>query len=232
MLRLLEQDYTNYQNLIAELESMPLTRQQIDSLLQTKAIGQRTNGELIAAFDTYLQLIDHTRRSEEAGANVNEALKLTLQGVHVRTDRWVQGQLRSLLVASNDQQRSEIETRISKYLDEAIQDQDANRLRDFTRFFGTHTLADTARIELASTLVDSESSFIQETVEAELLLVSLQLESTDETIQRRCHVELAKLYENVERYPESHDYYMELQSRWADVPVDGEMTGVNLQPIV
>ena len=225
MLRLLEQDYTSYQNLIAELESMPLTRQQIDSLLQTKAIGQRTNGELIAAFDTYLQLIDHTRQSEEAGANVNEALKLTLQGVHVRTDRWVQGQLRSLLVASNDQQRSEIETRISKYLDEAIQDQDANRLRDFTRFFGTHTLADTARIELASTLVDSESSFIQETVEAELLLVSLQLESTDETIQRRCHVELAKLYENVERYPESHDYYMELQSRWADVPVDGEMTG-------
>lgn len=225
MLRLLQQDYATYQNLVGELEGMPLTSQQVEHLLQTKAAGQRMTGEIIAAFDTYLQLIDHTRQSEDAGANVNEVLKLTEQGVHVRTDRWVQGQMRSLLEASNDQQRTQIESRISQYLDAAIQQQDVLRLRDFTRFFGTHPLADTARIELATTLVVSEASYIQETVEAEMLLVSLQLNSTDDRIQQQSHIQLARLYEKLERFDEAQDYYTSIGQRWSSVKVDGDVTG-------
>ncbi|MBA63270.1 MAG: hypothetical protein CMJ76_13005 [Planctomycetaceae bacterium] len=225
MLRLLQQDYATYKTLLAELEILPLTSQQIDELLQTKAAGQLVTGEIIAAFDTYLQLIDHARQSEDAGANVNEVLKLTEQGVHVRTDRWVQGQMRALLAASNDQQRTEIESRISQYLEEAVTQKDTLRLRDFTRFFGTHTLADTARIELASALVNSDSSYIQETIESELLLVTLQLNSADEQIQRRCHVELAKLYEKVGRHQDAYTTYVTIKQRWPAKIVEGELTG-------
>ena len=225
MLRLLQQDYGTYQTLLTELEALPLTGQQIEQLLQTKASGQRVVGEIIAAFDTYLQLIDHARQSEDAGANVNEVLKLTPQGVHVRTDRWVQGQLRALLAAGNAQQRAEIESRISQYLEEAVAEKDILRLRDFTRFFGTHTLADTARIELASALVDSESSYIQETIESELLLVSLQLNSKDDEIQRRSHVELAKLYIGVGRHQDALNTLSIIRNRWAENRVDGEQTG-------
>ena len=225
MLHLLRQDYATYKTLLTELETLPLTMQQVENLLQTKAAGQRVTGEIIAAFDTYLQLISHTRKSEDAGANVNEILKLTPQGVHVRTDRWVQGQMRALLEAGNEQQRSEIESRISQYLNEAVKQEDTLRLRDFTRFFGTHALADTARIELASALVNSESSYIQETIEAELLLVTLQLNSTDEQIQRRCHVELAKLYEMVERHEDAYNTYSTIKNRWPAEIVDGELTG-------
>ena len=225
MLRLLQQDYATYQMLLTELEALPLTSQQVEQLLQTKAAGQRMVGEIIAAFDTYLQLIDHARQSEDAGANVNEVLKLTPQGVHVRTDRWVQGQMRALLAAGNAQQRAEIESRISQYLEEAVAQKDTLRLRDFTRFFGTHPLADTARIELASALVNSDSSYIQETIESELLLVSLQLNSKDDEIQRRSHVELAKLYISVGRYQDAFDTLAVIRNRWAEKHVDGEQTG-------
>lgn len=225
MLRLLQQDYASYQPLVSELEKMALTSQQVENLLQTKAAGQRITGEILAAFDTYLQLIDHAHQYENAGANVNETLKVTPQGVHVRTDRWVQGQLRALLESGNDQQRSDIETRIAEYLQQAIDQKDVLRLRDFTRFFGTHQLADTARMELASALVNSDSSYIQETVESELILVSLQVTSTDEQIQQRCQVELAKLYEKVGRHQQAYQFYSDIKQRWPDQIVDADLTG-------
>ena len=229
MISLLRADYATYESLGPELQQLTMTMGQFEEYLQTKAEGQRKTGQITGSFETYLELIEHSSKQADISAHVTSALRLSNDGVHVRIDRLVQGQLYTLLNSATDQQRKQIESRISEFLQAAVSTANVNQLRDFSRYFGTHPLAQQARLELAIALIETQAGYAREMLEAEMLLIYLQRHATDEVIQRTTMVYLAKLLSLSNQHTLAAQHLQTIAKRWPNEPVFEDMTGIQLR---
>ena len=229
MLSMLRADYASYESLGLELQQLTLTMGQFEEYLQTKAEGQRITGQIIESFETYLELIEHSSKQTDIPAHVTATLRLSNDGVHVRIDRLVQGQLHTLLKSATEQQRQQIESRISEFLKVAVATTNVNQLRDFSRYFGTHPLAQQARLELAIVLIETQAGYAREMLEAEMLLIHLQRHAADEVLQRTTMVYLAKLLSLNNQYDLAAQHFQAIAKRWPNEPVFEDMTGIELR---
>jgi outer membrane protein assembly factor BamB len=229
MISLLRADYASYKSLGPELQQLTLTMGQFEEYLQTKAEGQRITGQITESFETYLELIEHSSKQTDISAHVTATLRLSSDGVHVRIDRLVQGQLHTLLSSATEQQRQQIESRISEFLKAAVATANVNQLRDFSRYFGTHPLAQQARLELAIALIETQAGYAREMLEAEMLLIHLQRHTADEVLQRTTMVYLAKLLSLNNQYDLAAQHFQAIAKRWPNEPVFEDMTGIELR---
>ena len=229
MISLLRADYASYEALGRELQQLTLTMGQFEEYLQTKAEGQRKTGQITASFETYLELIEHSSKQADIAAHATAALRLSSDGVHVRIDRLVQGQLHTLLNSATEQQRQQIENRISDFLKSAVTTANVNQLRDFSRYFGTHPLAQEARLELAIALIETQAGYAREMLEAEMLLIHLQRHTADEVLQRTTMVYLAKLLSLNNQHALAAQHFHTIAKRWPNEPVFEDMTGIELR---
>jgi len=228
MLILMRADFATYENLGDEIQNLDLTSVQFESFLQAKAEGQRKTGQVTASFETYLELIAHSSKLDSTNTDINPELRLTSEGVHVRIDRWVQGQLVSLLESANAQQRMDIELRIEEHLKRAVAQSDVLQLRDFSRFFGTHSLAEQARLELAIALIETQAGYASEMLEAEMLLVHLQNHAANPQVQQTSMVYLSRLLTMSGHYQQAANVYREIAARWPDNTVFENISGSQL----
>ncbi len=229
MISLLRADYASYKSLGPELRKLTLTMEQFEEYLQTKAEGQRQTGQITGSFETYLELIEHSSKQADISAHITAALRLSTDGVHVRIDRLVQGQLHTLLNSATAEQRKQIEDRISEFLQAAVAAANVNQLRDFSRYFGTHPLAQQARLELAIALIETQAGYAREMLEAEMLLIHLQRHGTDDLLQRTTMVYLAKLLTVSKQHALAAQHFQDIAKRWPNEPVFENMTGIELR---
>jgi len=231
ILNLLRKDFSTHQNLVEEARSLVQHPAEREAFLQLLASGLQNSGDLEGAFETYMSLWaldlsgNATAQSEGELQHVDR-----FQTLRVRRDRWIQARIVQLLKEATDDQRVEMEKTIQVHYDEAVASGKTQPLRNFVGFFGRHSLAEQAQLELASRLIRlirADEILDRELLEAELYLVRLK-RSSQQSVAAGATARLARLLTLARRYEEAVPYYRELAAKWPDQVVLDDQTGKQL----
>ena len=171
---LLQDDFLGNRTLAAELEKLidhPAQRQEYLELL---AAGLQENGEILAAFDTYMVLIEAITLSLDLELDTGQPLQTVEDDLQVRRDRWIQVKLEGLRAVASEDQRKHIDSVILERYAKAVESGRPRSLRQYLSYFGRHPSGSTARMQLASRLIESNQAIERELLEAELLLTHIQ----------------------------------------------------------
>ncbi|MEC9003213.1 MAG: PQQ-binding-like beta-propeller repeat protein, partial [Planctomycetota bacterium] len=227
ILDLLREDFTTHQGLIAEARDLVEQPAERESFLQLLAMGLQNSGDLEGSFQTYMSLWTLDLQSS-ATPQDERPLEKVSEDLHVRRDRWIQARIMQLLTKAEPAQRAKMEKTIQAHYDEAVASAKTQPLRNFIGFFGSHTLAEQAQLQLASQLIHADQIIDRELLEAELYLVRLK-RSANESVVAGATARLARLLKLARRYDEAVPYYIELATRWPDTVVIDDQTGQQLR---
>ncbi len=203
-------DFADHRGELAEIERLIDKQPQQSTFLRLVATGCQATGDLPAAFAAYLRIADLESPNE---------LDRIDNSLSVRRDRWVQSRLKSLLDAASLPERTEMERTVAARLEAAMQNAGPVSLKRFLAYFGALPIADTAREQLVTRLVEEGSL-----VEAEQLLRRLEA-SNDVRRAAAATARYAALLENAGRSDEAVLYYRRLAERFADVECRSGQTG-------
>ena len=226
ILNLLRKDFSTHQNLVEEARRLAQHPAEREAFLQLLASGLQNSGDLEGAFKTYMSLWALDLKGSVA-THSEEKLEPVAENLHVRRDRWIQARIVQLLNEATADQRAEMEKTIQVHYDEAVASGKTQPLRNFIGFFGRHSLAERAQLELASQLIHTDQIIDRELLEAELYLVRLK-RSAEQTVVAGATARLARLLTVARRYDEAVPYYRELAAKWPDQVVLDDQTGKQL----
>ena len=199
-------DFDGSRQSAEDLESLIDQKQQRTKYLRYMAMGLQRSGETLAAFQTYLKLLDQ----EPVRAELDEANESLL----VRRDRWIQGQLGQLRSAAKPEDQRQIDAVVQARLAAALTVPEGKpqiaALRSFLSLFGSHPGADEAREQLARRLSGHDTL-----LEREQLLRRLEASPVEQTA-RRATVRLGVLFEEAGRPEFAAICYRKLLDRWKD----------------
>jgi outer membrane protein assembly factor BamB len=226
-LELLRADFPANRALTVELEKLldhPSQRQQY---LEILAVGLQQNGELAAAFDAYILLIDTLTVPIDVGTETFERLQRVEEDLQVRRDRWIQVKLAILREAANEDEQQRMDAVVLERYVLAVGSGRAQSLRDYLAYFGQHPSALSARMQLASRLIESNQAIERELLEAEIHLTHIQ-HSADKSLHGEAMARMALLLHKADRPVEAALAYQQLAARHSDEVVLEGSTGQQL----
>ncbi len=142
----LQQEFADYRPQTAEIEQLLDDSSQQASYCRLMAAGLQRSGDLSAAFEYYLKLIDL------------DADRLPLEPVtkslYVRRDRWVQAQLALLRLEVRGETARKIDGEIRARYQAALATGSIEALQHFLDYFGNQPIAAEARAELIHKLIE------------------------------------------------------------------------------
>lgn len=189
----------NPEGLVARLEQIQRlwgqTAEQ-PQLLELIAQAYHHQGQLEAAFDTYLRLLRQAPNLTQQYHWVNTAHK-------VRKDRWIAARLAELYQKATPPIRTRLDAKLAEW-------KQPNRQEEFVRYFGFHPDAQQVRLALAEQYLHSGRL-----LEAEWLLQTV-VEQAEEAQQAEAAVRLAQLYRKAGRYEAAAAVYRVLAGRWGE----------------
>ncbi len=207
-------DFTGNRESLDELKKLVDQPEQQAELVRLTAVGLQQAGEILPAFEQYLQLIDLDDQEDQ--------LEPLADSVSVRRSRWIQAQLAAMNEAATVPQREAMNAAISQRLDKLGADATLAELRRFLDYFGCHAFADEARLQLARRLIEGDA-----TLECEALL--RQLEKSHSAEYHRSAVALmAQLLAKADRVEHAALYYAQLAGELAEEPCLDGKTGREL----
>ncbi|PLC13855.1 hypothetical protein BV582_22650 [Bacillus paralicheniformis] len=221
LMETLRDDFTAheaYANEIARLLDRPGQRSEY---LRLMASGRQKQGEILRAFDAYLDLSRLKDEMMTSGGAAQLEVERVDQNLVVRMDRWLQARIGELLAAASASEREQMDRTIREELDRALGG-GTSELRRFLRHFGAHPWAKQVRMKLAAGLIHSG-----ELLEAEMMLTRL-VRSDDDAVRAVAVAEMARLLELEGRYQEAVAYYRQLAGEWGDAIVHDGKTGEQL----
>ena len=226
-LELLRDDFQANRGLAGELEKLidhPAQRQEYLELL---AAGLQDNGQLLAAFDAYMLLIEALSESVDIGTETAEQLHLVEKDLRVRRDRWIQVMLTRLHSSASEEQKKQIDSVILDRYVKAVESGRALPLREYLAYFGQHSSGLNARMQIASRLIESNQAIERELLEAEIHLATIQ-QSPDTSLHGEALARMALLLHKAERWPEAASVYQQLATAYRDKAVLEGDTGREL----
>ncbi|HZZ73820.1 MAG TPA: PQQ-binding-like beta-propeller repeat protein [Pirellulales bacterium] len=214
----LQADFVKNRGDLAEAEKMIDLPSERATFLRIKAAGLMKAGEIAPAIATYLALAD---------LDLNHSDLETISADYsVRRDRWLQGQLTSLLKTAKPDDLQKINAAVESRLEVALAAEPVEKkitlLRRFLNYFSAHATADVAREQLASLLTKRET-----VLEREELLQTLEA-SSDPARRRAATARLAQMLADAGRPEDAAQYYHKLQQDFANEVCLGDKTGQQL----
>lgn len=211
LLSALRQDFKANVASLGELESLvEQPRHQVE-FLRLKAVGLQSAGDVILAYETYLQLLDF---------EPPWTLDTIDPRLVARRDRWIHSQFGQLRAAATSEQRARMDALVAPRLEAALSGQNGDTLRAFLNVFGAEPASAQARGALVARLGD-------ELLECSLLLRPWE-RSTDEAQAGTATALMARLLGDAHRPELAAIYYRQLASRFATVFCRDGKTGAQL----
>lgn len=202
MLESLRLDFAKHRPLTAEIERLAEQPAEHAKLARLLATGLQQTGEISAAFDAYLRMVD--LKSDPQPSERVES------GLSVRRDRWVRARLNQLHDSASADDRRVMQAGIARLLEQSHDAHGSATLKRFVGYFAYHPLADDARELLAEQALAAKNW-----LEAERWL--RQLERSAEATRRRAAVaRLAQLMCEAGRPHDALIFYQQLTGRLAD----------------
>ncbi|HEY5312337.1 MAG TPA: PQQ-binding-like beta-propeller repeat protein, partial [Pirellulales bacterium] len=165
LLEALAREFATHRGSVAEVERLVDTPAERVRFLRALATGRQTLGELVPAFETYMQIVDLARPN----ADLDE-IDRTL---NCRRDRWVAARLAALRETALPADLAVMDRVVDQRLRQA-EAEVPQQLREFLAYFGHHPLADEARGMLLAALDDRATGETGSLLERELLLRRLE----------------------------------------------------------
>ena len=215
LLDLIRNDFAQHGALAEEVERLIDQPKQRLEFLRVTASGLEAAGQHASAFDAYLRLAlwDSQAGSDPAmGSNQREQVSKNLT---VRQERWVYSRLRGLYRRASENDRMAMDRTIEEHWLKARTGTSEASLRRFVDYFGFHPLGESARLELARSLLANDDF-----LEAEQLLARLEL-SGNRLMAAEAAAELAALFVRARQFELAGQYYNKLRDLYADVPISG-----------
>ena len=209
MLESLRLDFAGHRDLTAEIERLAEQPAQQAALLRLMASGLQKSGQLVPAFEAYLKMAD-------LAAEPGPAERVD-SGLSVRRDRWVHARLADLYAAAKADEKQQIDAVLRRTLQQSIDANSRDPLKNFVLYFGYHSAADDARELLANQAIESKSW-----LEAEHWLRQLE-HSENPARVRTASARLARLLADAGRASDAAVYFRKLTGPWADeICLDGK----------
>ncbi len=136
----LRSEFAAYRGRSAEIEPLLDSPPQQAMYLRLMASGLRGEGQWADAFENYLKLVNLEPN--------RQPLDQVDDGLVVRRDRWIQGQLAELRKEAKDETAEKIDQIVSARLETALATDSTDSLRRFLDYFGRLPVADAAHDEL------------------------------------------------------------------------------------
>ncbi len=205
-------DFAAYRQSLDELDQLIQQPRHRVEYLRFKAMGLQQAGEVLPAFETYLQLVDEQAPWETDDIDEN---------LSVRRDRWIREQLAQLRNAADLDTERRIDAIVNRRLEDALAADSVEVLRSFVSVFGSLPVATTARTALVNKLAPDEL------LEQSLLLQN-QILSSDDAVAGPAVARMAVALAQAGRPELAAVYYRQLAGRLADVVCLDGQTGRQL----
>lgn len=213
----LRADFVRYRDSVPELEALTDDPEQRHEFLWLVARGLQKTGEPLAAFERMTHLVD-----DALDDYARESFGAPWQA---RNDRRLWGLFDALYHDASADDRHVLDRKIVARLPAADAPSDADvvgRLRRYLRAFGFHASAAEARQRLAANL-DPEVDAVEWEIEQ-----TRQAANTDPNVAGPAAGALARWFLSRRRFDDASAWLTVLETRFADLPVDGELTGKQL----
>jgi len=202
-------DRTAFRELSGQVESLIDEPEARSRFLQQLAAAHQQAGDVSAATDAYLKLIDL------GGPADCKELEYFGPAWVARRDRWIQARLAELHAMAEPARRAEIDGKIAARLTD-------DRLSEFLSFFGWHAAANDARLRLAEESIEKK-----EWLPAEQSLRRV-LDSTDHSQRHAAVARLAQLLHTAGDPDEAARFYGRLNTELAETVCLAGKTGREL----
>lgn len=208
--------------LARELESLIEQPEQRAQFLRLVAEGYRELGDHDKSFHMYLKLakLSHQRALTKLDQTPIDMEQVS-RHLRVRRERWIQRQLTGVVQESTEQQRDQLEQFVEQQFSTADQSGSVETLREFLALYGGQSIADKARLLLATRLLEKS-----ETLEAEVLL-SRVARIAIPRLQAEALARLAKLL-TTHSPQDAEKLYEQLASKWPQTVCLEGQTGADL----
>lgn len=221
MLVLLRQDFAANLHLTEELDKLVTDPAQRREVLRFRVQGLARTKRTWEALTVLLELADQELLGVAPPGQPGE-LQAIDRELSVRSDRWLQGQIQSLIRTADSETREKLSGEIKERRDRAIQSGNAGQLRAFLNLFGSIDGSNAARLALADRLMTAEAL-----LEAELHL-GAALETADADEAGPVRAALAALYERARRPELAARLYQDLAGAFAGITCRDGLTGKQL----
>jgi outer membrane protein assembly factor BamB len=221
MMVLMRKDFAAHVGLTDELDRLVTDPAQRREVLRWRVQGLTEQNRLNDAVAALFELADQELAAAAAGTS-SQTLQQIDRERGVRVDRWLQGQLRSILEKADSETKAKIAGELKTRLDQASAGGGVHGLRMFLNLFGFHQAADSARLVLIERLIAADALLEAEVVAGDLL------ENSDRAVVGHASALLAALYEKAKRLELAAAIYQELERDFANVAVRGSKTGGEL----
>ncbi|HZN32969.1 MAG TPA: PQQ-binding-like beta-propeller repeat protein, partial [Pirellulaceae bacterium] len=222
MLVMLRQDFAANLELTEELDKLVTDPAQRREVLRFRVQGLARTNRTWEALAALLELADQELESAADRATVAGELQTVDRDLSTRSDRWLQGQMRTLLRGADSTIKDRLSGEIKLRLERAIQSGSASQLRALLNLFGFDDSSTTARLALAEKLIAADAL-----LEAEMRLGEV-LESGAGEHAGTVRAALAALYEKARRPELAARWYQELAASYAGVVCRDGLTGKQL----
>jgi outer membrane protein assembly factor BamB len=184
------------------------------------ARGREKQGRLVDAFTHYLRL-----------AQMGDAQKLLEvpddPNVRVRADIWARGRIEALLHNNRTPEaQKQLEQQLQQEWEQVRHSNDLMRLRRFVSLFGPHLpVGAQAQLFLAERLQETRNA--ADLIEAQQLLLQLQLNTSDRLQQARAIERLASIFIQQRHLEDAVALYLQLERDFPDVVIRDNRTGAD-----
>jgi outer membrane protein assembly factor BamB len=199
----LQSDFAANRRYVDEVEQLVGTSRLRDRFERVAAAGFRATGDVPAAFARYLKIID-------SPADWDEMIEPE-SNRRVRRSAWVRAQLAALVGSAAPSEHEAIDVAVQKRVSDAVADGRISMLRQTVAYFGTHPASASARVALASRLVERS-----EVLAAEQIALGL-IENKDEAVAASALAVLADIYIRTNQFALATTHARRLDSEFRDV---------------
>lgn len=195
-----ERHRDNIDEIAGLLEELPPAKRDPKKakFLRVVALGLHRSGNKIGAFKTWLEFVDPLTLERMDG------------GWSVRRDRLVQGKILDLYRDAAPDEKKVMDTEIRSRYDLVKAESNPELLQKFVNYFGTHPVANLARVELADHYLEQGKQ-----IEAETVLLHLAGEG-EQKLAGPATAKLARLFEKAGRFEDASLFYRRAAQRFAD----------------
>jgi outer membrane protein assembly factor BamB len=224
MLALVRQDFATHGALTDELERLVTDAAQRREVLRWRLEWLVQSERKQEALEAILELAD--QEIAAAAASGASSVPAPLQNVErersVRSDRWLQEQLRRLMTNADSATKERIQEQIRSRLERVIAGGNLHELRMFLNVFGTVDAGTAARVSLLEKLIAADAL-----LEAELVAGQL-MEHRDRAIAGAAVAALAQIYQKAKRPELAVQMLARLERDFASLSLTGGQTGAEI----
>jgi outer membrane protein assembly factor BamB/tetratricopeptide (TPR) repeat protein len=221
MMVLMRKDFAAHVGLTDELDKLVTDPAQRREVLRWRVQGLTEQKRLDDAFTALLELADQELAAASAGTS-SQSLQQIDRERSVRLDRWLLGQLRTILDKADSETKAKVAGELKTRLDRASTTGGVHALRMFLNLFGFHEAADSARLVLIERLIAADALLEAEMVAGDLL------DNSNRASTGPARAYLAAIYEKAKRPELAAVVYQQLGHDFANVAARGSKTGGEL----